>query len=189
VLEIRIENRSKTLAPGLAVLDADKRFIGWGKDTRDPGASVVQYLAPDPNSIIYLQIWGHKDTQGEYVLMVRAMKAFDAYEPNDDIYSSPKLALGQTIEASIMDERDTDYFSFVGPRTGQVQIELENRSATLIPALSTYAPDRRFAGFGPEVRTAGTGLKHSLAVDEGRTYFLQVWAQANSRGAYRLTVR
>jgi len=189
VLEIRIENRSRTLAPGLAVFDADKRFIGWGKDTREAGASTVQYLSPDPNSVIYLQIWGHKDTQGEYVLSVHAMKAYDAYEPNDDIYSSPRLSIGQTIEASIMDERDTDYFSFVGPRTGQVQIEVENRSETLIPALSTYAPDRRFAGFGPEVRTAGAGLKHALPVEEGRTYYLQVWPRGNSRGAYRLTVR
>jgi hypothetical protein len=189
VLEIRIENRSRTLAPGLAVLDADKRFIGWGKDTREPGASVVQYLSPDPNATLYLQIWGHKNTEGEYVLTVRPLKAFDAYEPNDDIYSTPKLPIGQAIDASIMDERDTDYFSFVAPREGQVEIQIENRSATLIPALTTYAPDRRFAGFGPDVRTAGAGMKHSLAVHEGKTYYLQVWPQANSRGAYRLTVR
>jgi len=188
VLEIRIENRSKALALGLAVLDGDKRFVGWGKDTRDPGASVVQYLSPEPNSTMYLQVWGHKGTQGEYVLMVRPMKAYDAYELNDDIFHSPKLQLGQPVDASIMDERDTDYYSFVSPRNGQVEIVLENRSATLIPALSTYAADRRFAGFGPDIRTPGSGLKHSMAVEEGKTYFLQVWAQTNTRGAYRLTM-
>jgi hypothetical protein len=189
LIQIEITSRSNILELILSAFDDSMAALGPSKKSPGPGASVTGSISALPNSTVYVKIEGIGGSTGPYTVVVRALKAFDAYEPNDDIYSSPKLAIGQTIEASIMDERDTDYFSFVGPRTGQVQIELENRSTTLIPALSTYSPDRRFAGFGPEVRTAGTGLKHSMAVDEGRTYFLQVWPQGNSRGAYRLTVR
>ena len=89
-----------------------------------------------------------------------------------------------------MDANDTDYFSFVSPRTGTVSIVITNRSTTLIPALSTFYPDMRSSGFGPDVRTPGSNLRHTMEVQENQIYFLQVWSQANtSRRLYRLIDR
>ena len=46
----------------------------------------------------------------------------------------------------------------------------------------------RNSGFGQDVRALGAGLHHSMEVQEGLVYFLQVWSQGNSTGAYDLTV-
>jgi hypothetical protein len=138
---------------------------------------------------MFLQIWGAHGTAGPYVLTLRAMKAFDAYEPNDDIYTPRRIEVGTKIEANIMDSVDTDFYSFQSPRTGTVTIDIQNESPTLIPALTTFTPEKRNAGFGPDVRTPGGNLKHTMEVVEHQTYFLQVWSQALSFGKYTLTIQ
>ena len=119
---------------------------------------------------------------------MRPLKAFDTYEPNDDIYNAPRITVGSTIVANIMDANDTDFYSFVSPRTGTVSIVISNRSTTLIPALSTFFPDKRSSGFGPDVRTPGLNLRHTMEVQENQIYFIQVWSQANTAGDYSLIV-
>jgi hypothetical protein len=189
ILEIRVESRSKTLAPALSAYDSEHRFVAWGRDTREPGETLVQTMSPRPDTAYFLQVWGHRGSEGAYTLTVKALRAFDAFEPNDDIYSTRRLEIGKPIDAGIMDDRDTDYFEFSSPRSGTVSIEIQNVSPTLIPALSLFSPDRRSAGFGPDVRRPGEGLKHEMPIEEGRSYFLQVWSQANTQGSYRLMIR
>jgi len=87
-----------------------------------------------------------------------------------------------------MDANDTDFYSFVSPRTGTVSIVISNRSTTLIPALSTFFPDKRSSGFGPDIRTPGLNLRHTMDVHENQIYFIQVWSQANTSGDYSLVV-
>ena len=100
-----------------------------------------------------------------------------------------RIALQQTIQANIMDARDTDFYSFESPAAGTVKVEIENRSATLVPALTTFTPDMRHSGFGPDVRNAGQGLAHEFPVLANRVYFIQVWSQSDTWGDYSLTVR
>jgi hypothetical protein len=134
-------------------------------------------------------VWGYKESQGPYALTVRPLRAFDRFEPNDDIFNATTLPPGRTIDANIMDEKDTDYYTFVGARGGKILVDLVNRSQTLLPAISVYSTDRRFIEFGPDVRTAGGNLKHSFLVEDGKSYYVQVWSQANNGGAYSLTVK
>jgi hypothetical protein len=70
-----------------------------------------------------------------------------------------------------------------------VTIDLEARSATLIPALTTFSSDKRNTGFGPDVRVPGGRLHHTLEVQEHMTYYLQVWSPGKSSGEYALTVK
>ena len=188
ILSIEITNRSTKLAPVLKIFDAERRITDWGKFVREAGSNLQQTIAPPPNSTLYLQISGYGSSAGGYTLLVRPKRAFDTYEPNDDIFNAPRVSLGTTISASIMDADDTDYFSFVSPRTGTVTFTLTNRSTTLIPALSTFYPDRRSSGFGPDVRTPGLNLRHSLEVLENQIYFIQVWSQNNTTGEYSFII-
>ena len=188
ILAIEVQNRSQTLAPVLKIYDAESRILDWGKESKHPGDSLTVYIAPQPNVTLYVVVSGYGSTGGAYRLNVKPLKAFDAYEPNDDILSARRILIGQTIEANIMDAQDTDYYSFLSPRTGFVSINIRNRSTTLIPALTTFTPDMRNSGFGQDVRALGAGLHHSMEVQEGLVYFLQVWSQGNSTGAYDLTV-
>jgi tetratricopeptide (TPR) repeat protein len=188
ILSIEIANRSRTLAPVLTVFDGNMRMLDWGKEMRQPGASLTVFVAPEPGGTFYLDVSGYASTGGAYTVSVRPLKAFDEYEPNDDILHATQIAPDRTVEANIMDMHDTDFYSFTAPRTGTVSIDVQNLSSTLIPALSTFSPDMRFSGFGPDVRASGASLHHTMKVEQGRTYYLQVWPQGISSGEYSLTV-
>ena len=187
-ISIEVTNGSKTLAPVLRVFTQEGRITDWNKIVREAGANLQQTIAPPPNTTLYLGISGNSTSAGAYTLLVRPLKAFDTYEPNDDIFTAPRITVGTTITANIMDANDTDFYSFVSPRTGTVSIVISNRSTTLIPALSTFYPDKRSSGFGPDVRTPGLNLRHTMEVQENQIYFIQVWSQANTAGDYSLII-
>jgi len=186
-LLIRIEHLSPTMELGMRMYDGEQGLV---LDHRPeiPGDPVVEYIAPRTNTTWYLEIRSAHETSGEYTVRVSPMHSFDAYEPNDNIFAAARIEPETTIDANIMDVEDTDFYSFESPRAGTVTIELENRSPTLIPALTTFGPDMRNSGFGPDVHQPGASLHHTMAVEAHRTYFLQVWAQARTSGSYSLTI-
>ncbi len=188
LITIEVTNHSPTLAPVLKIFDAERRITDLGKTAREPGASIKITIAPPPNTTLFLQLSGYGSSAGSYTLLVTPQKAFDAYEPNDDIFNARRITLGVPADANIMDATDTDYFSFVSPRTGTVNIVITNRSPTLLPALSTFFPDMRSSGFGPDIKTPGGNMRHTLEVVENLIYFLQVWSQSNTAGKYTLSV-
>src|SRR4029077_16061545 len=103
LISVEIAARSKTLAPVLKMSDLDQRLLEWGQEVRQPGATLTQYFSPAPNTTLYLVVSGYGITSGDYTLTGRQLKAFDAYEPNDDIFSAKTIAAGRPIEANIMD--------------------------------------------------------------------------------------
>jgi tetratricopeptide (TPR) repeat protein len=189
ILAVEIENLSTTLMPSFSVFDGSDRFLGWSQDAQQQGASVTRQFSPQPNATLVLHVWGYRKSGGKYRLTVRALRAFDRYEPNDDIQHPYRLALAQTIDANIMDAADTDFYSFVAPDSGTVKIEIHNHSTTLIPALTTFTADQHTTGIGPDLQAPGADLLHTIAVKPRQIYFVQVWSRANSAGAYSLTIQ
>jgi hypothetical protein len=123
-----------------------------------------------------------------YLLKVTPLKAFDRFEPNDDISSAGRISIGEEVAANIMDSADTDFFSFTSPRKGNVTVELRNRSTTLIPVLAVYGPDRRNLGFAPDVQKPGANLRHTINVEKDQVYYLQISSQSGSAGPYSIRV-
>lgn len=187
-LEITVTNRSQTLEPRVRFYDSEGGILPWSKTEREPGASLSLILSLEPNTPVYLELSGDRGTGGAYTLTVKPLKGFDELEPNDDIYSASKLEFGKKIDANLMDADDTDYYTFTADHSGKVTINLENRSATLMPAVTTFGSDMRTSGFGPDVRNPGDGLHHTFDVLEGQKYYIQVWPQAKSSGEYSLTI-
>lgn len=187
-VEIEIEAHSPTLELGFRMYGGDSRLV-MDRRPEAPGGRLVEYIMPQPNTAWYLEIFGGHQTAGEYTVRVRPMKSFDQFEPNDDIFSAARLEMGGTVEANIMDIDDTDFYTFESPRSGTVTVDVESRSATLIPALTTFSSDKRNIGFGPDVRKPGENLHYTMEVQEHQIYYLQVWSQARTSGAYSLTVR
>jgi len=188
LISIEIANHSTTLVPVLRIFDQERRMTDWGKTAHEPGASLQLTIAPAPNTTLYLQVSGLGHSGGAYTLLVRPQKAFDAYEPNDEISNARRIPVGTAVVAGIMDANDTDYYSFVSPRTGTVSIAIANRSTTLIPALSTFEPDMRSSGPGPEVGTPELNLKHTMQVRGNQTYYIQVRPLNNTAGDYTLMI-
>lgn len=188
VLSLEIENLSPTLIPALSIFDTEDRFLGWTKDSQRPGLSLTQQIAPTPKTTLIVHVWGAYKTMGKYRLTVRPLKAFDRYEPNDDILNATRIIVGERIDANIMDAADTDFYSFVAPDAGVVHVDVQNRSATLIPAVTVFSPDRRTLGIAADVRTAGANLTRSVQAIPEQLYYVQVWPQLKTAGEYSLII-
>ena len=189
LIVIHVENHSKTLSPRLHLYDEEGVILPLSRESDVPGSSLTLYLAPNPNTTMYINISGYGSTSGPYTLSVKQLKAFDSFEPNDNIYSAKPITPGQPIDANIMDADDTDYYSFVAGRSGEIAVDITNASSTLIPALTCYGSDKSIIGFGPDIRTPGAPLHHTLRVQEGSTYYVQVWSQGRSSGSYTLKIQ
>lgn len=188
IVEMTVTNVAQSLEIGIRI--ADDSLKNDSANLAVPsGESVTRYVAQPPNTPLFLQIWGAHNTVGPYRLVLRAMKAYDAYEPNDDVFNARRIEVGEKIEANIMDAQDTDFYSFQSPRSGTLTIDIANQAASLIPALTTFNSERRNTGFGPDIRTPGASLHHTIEVQEHQTYYVQVWSQALTFGKYTLTIQ
>jgi hypothetical protein len=188
IVELTITNVAQTLELGIRL--ADDSLKNDSANLNVPvGESVTRYVAQPPNTPLFLQLWGAHNTTGPYRLVLRAMKAFDEYEPNDDVYNAHRVEVGEKIQANIMDAGDTDFYVFQSPRTGTLTIDIANQSPTLIPALTTFNSEKRNTGFGPDIRTPGASLHHTIEAQEHQTYYVQVWSQALTFGKYTLTIQ
>jgi hypothetical protein len=188
LLSVELANHSIDFAPRLHIYDENLRLLSWGEKTARSGDSIRVLGGPIPNSALYISVSASDGRSGVYVLSVKPRKAFDRYEPDDDIMNSHRITMGEEVEANIMDADDTDFYSFQSPRKGTVTIEIRNRSESLIPGVTTFNTDRRNMGFGPEIRKPGQGLHYTIDVDKDRIYYIQVWSQAGSSGGYTLRV-
>jgi hypothetical protein len=188
LISVDLANHSIDFSPRLHVYDENLRLLSWGEKNGRPGDSLHVEGGPPPNTVLYVAISAIDSHSGVYVLTARPQKAFDRYEPDDDIMNSHRISMGEEIQANIMDADDTDFYSFQSPRKGTVSIEIRNRSESLIPGITTFNNDRRNMGFGPEIRKPGLGLHHTIEVEKDKIYYIQVWSQANSAGAYTLRV-
>ena len=189
ILRVAIANQSPGLAPRLTICDDAAHPTGDAAETSDPGAAVSLLISPKPNSTVYVEVAGNHGTTGRYTLRVNATKAFDRFEPDDDIASAHPIAIGQTIDANIMNAEDTDFYSFVADRTGKMVVTVQSQSKTLVPALATFGPNGQPIEFAAEPTEQGQDLSRSINVTEYDVYYVQVWGQAKSAGAYRLVVK
>ena len=188
-IDVEVVNRSITLVPRLRIHDASGKLLTGVKEATGPGTNVRFDFSPPPNALYYVQVDGASGTSGAYTLTVNSLRAYDVYEPNDDILSATRIAMGQNIEANIMDSSDSDFFSFLGPEAGSVTIDIASHSATLLPGLSTFGSDLTHLGFGPDVKNPGGSIHHVMKVEANQTYYLQVWAKNDTTGPYSLIVK
>jgi hypothetical protein len=188
VIAIELTPGSRALSLGFRLYDSEMRLLESHLPPAAAGEVDVR-ISTDPGNTYYIQVWSGREGAGPYSLRVHSLHAYDGWEPDDDIFNAHRLSFGSPVEANIMDGRDTDFYSFVADRTGIVQIGIQPRSVTLIPGLTTFTPDKRHSGFGPDVTSAGTTLHHVLPVDGGKTYYLQVWSRGETSGEYTISIQ
>jgi hypothetical protein len=177
-----------TLVATIRFYDADQRPLAGQRASASNGEPLRYTITPTPNTTLYVQVSGARDSVGAYSLQIAPTRSYDAFEPDDDIFSAHRLTFDTPVEAGLMDGEDTDYFQFTANRDGQVEVTIRNGSNTLVPALTVYDSSRRNIGFGPDVTTPGADLRHTFAVVNGQTYYLQVWSQPSMPGKYSLTI-
>jgi hypothetical protein len=123
------------------------------------------------------------------VLAVTPQKAYDSYEPNNDIFSAKPIPVGKSIDANIMDNAEADWFLLRNFPGKQLKARVENRSTTLVPCISVYDTNRGQMGDGVCASNASADVQLTWSLEAGKDYYVQITSQyARSAGDYRLSV-
>ncbi len=147
LIRIELQNRSTTLEPRLELFDAAKSSRGEVHQTT-PGADLAYTFVAQPSTTYVVRTSNYYgQSVGVYLLRVTAMRAYDAYEPNDDILHAAAIDVGASIAAGIMDKDDADYFKFTaGAEEGTLIARVTNRSTTLQPEVAVYDAAKTLVG-------------------------------------------
>jgi hypothetical protein len=187
LIAIDVASHSPGFAPRVRVYDDKFKIQSWGEKAARAGESLKLMGGPAPNSSLYISVSDDSGNGGLYLLTVTPQKAFDRFEPNDDVMASRRISIGEEVSANIMDNSDSDFFSFASPRKGAITVEIRNRAAAFVPVLAVYNKDRRNIGFAQDVK-AGSSIRHTIEADKDQIYYLQISSQAGTAGAYILRV-
>jgi tetratricopeptide (TPR) repeat protein len=185
IIQVRVENESDTLSPEISVFDSNKsRFSGNEAQQR---ANLDHSFSVQPETVYFIQVFGHWQSTGRYTITVKPLKKYDAYEPNDSIRQAAVVEIGKQIDANIMDDRDVDFYRFkTGAKGGTVKVHIENQSDTLSPEISVFDSNKsRFSGNEAQQRA---NLDHSFSVQPETVYFVEVSGHWQSTGEYWLMI-
>ncbi len=189
VIKVRIENQSTTLRPTTALFNVDKHEF-WNSSGyyRTPGQNMAHFFVSEPNAIYYLAVSGY-ESAGNYHLIITPMKAYDPFEPNDNIQAAKTIKVGQQIEGHVMDSGDADYYSFKSSsKDSKVAVSIENPSTTLRPSLAIFSGDKhKFWESSGYYRTPGQDVEHSFKAEADSRFYLVI-SGYESTGAYRMKV-
>ena len=184
-IRIRVENKSTTYRPQINVFDDNRSRILYGWDGTH-GASLERVLSLDPGKSIYVEVHPY-GSEGAYELSVVALKAYDKYEANDDGMTASTLKFGDTLEASIMDKDDHDWFHVTPATVGKVTVALESLSSTYRPQINVYDANKSRIKYHWD-GTHGATLDFNVDVKPGQDFYIEVHPYG-SEGKYRLTSR
>ena len=186
-ISVSVASQSSTLIPRLRIYDQNRNMVTGIKVAPSAGAAVRFDFSPPPNTLYYVQVDGVSGSSGAYTLTVNGLHAYDVYEPNDTIQSATRIALGQSVDANVMDTDDTDFYSFVAPAGGSVNVDVTARDGALLLGLATFAPDLRNIGFAPDPKAPGEAIHQRMQVEANQIYYVQVFSKTT--GAYSLVVK
>jgi outer membrane protein OmpA-like peptidoglycan-associated protein len=185
VVIFRLENKSTTLRPDIKLYNSDRSALN-DKYDGTPGASVEQPISLDPGQTVYVEVLPY-GSSGKYELSALPQHAYDANEPNDDQLKPSTLKFGDSVEGSIMDDKDNDWFHVTAPSSGKVTVALENLSTTLRPDVQVYNQAKSSVGDKYD-GTPGAGVELTLDLTPGQDFYVRVLPYG-STGKYRLTTR
>jgi hypothetical protein len=194
ILKVSLKNLSTSLDPSIHLYDSTKQQISAAGDFGRPGngADLELAFSDSPGAVFYLQVSSQDGTTGAYSVTVKPEKAFDRYEPNDDILHPAPIKVNEKIEANIMDGNDVDFYTFQAlPRGGNVSVQLDNESTTLNPQITLYDSNKEQINSAGSFGRPGSGANLGLqfATDPGAVYFVSISPQDSSAGAYSMTVK
>jgi len=185
IVRVRLENKSATLRPSMKLYNSDRSSLASRYDMT-PGASVEQLVSLSPGQAVYVEVSPY-ESAGAYHVSAMPLKAYDANEPNDDQLTPTAIAIGQTIDGSIMDEGDHDWFRVTGTQTAKVNVVLDNQSSTLKPNVRIYSATKS-QKLEQYDHTPGAGLDFVADVEAGKDFYVQVLPY-ESMGKYKLSIR
>lgn len=184
IVRVRLENKSATLRPQIKLYNSDRSSLVEKYDST-PGASVEQLVSLGVGQTVYVEVVPY-GTAGAYHVSATPMKAYDGNEPNDDQLTPTAVAFGQSVEGSIMDEGDHDWFRITGAPTAKVNVVFDNQSSTLKPNVRIYSATKS-QKLERYDNTPGAALDFVADVEAGKDFYVHVLPYG-SVGKYKLSM-
>jgi hypothetical protein len=184
VAVVRLQNESATLRPNLKIFNAEKSQVAEPYDGT-PGASLQYVLTLTPGQPIYLQVLPYNSTV-KYRISVTPQKAFDTFEPNDNLLTPTAVKVGTDIHGNVMDKEDPDFYRFSGAASSTITVTLENLSTTLRPDVKIFDANKSQL-LEKYDSTPGANLTFDADIKKPGDFYVEV-EPYNSAGKYRLRV-
>jgi hypothetical protein len=175
------------LAPQIGFYDGSKQdYPGGGySDTR--GADLESFLTGAPGAAFYIRVSSRGGTSGTYALLVKPLRRFDSFEPNDTIQQPAAIALGKTIDANIMDASDVDYYQLQSSGD-TLSVHLKNTSSSLAPQITIF-DGKKNEHESNYSDTPGADVDLQAKVTARDTCYVKISPRGGTAGAYSLTVK
>jgi hypothetical protein len=172
-IDIIVENASTTLRPAIGLFGPDKSQMPGNNNTTPAGNVQAAFVAaPDSTYYVVISAVPYPPSDGAYRLTIRPRKAYDAFEPNDDIFHPTSIAIGKPVEARITDPGDSDNYKFQTGAAGKYLVILENRSTELVPAIRVFNSDHSDIG-GNSNSTPSGNVRFSFDAAANSTYYVR----------------
>ena len=187
MIDVLLDNQSTSLQPTITVYNSDRSNVGANTNYNAAGNVALRIAAP-PDTRYLVSVNPNHNTAGAYQLTVRTGKAYDAFEPDDDIFHAKEITVGKPVDASIMDGGDADYYKFTSDQAGKILAWIENRSTDLQPAVTVYDPNRSRIGGNVNYDSSGN-TSFPFDVEAGNVYYVLVAPAHGTAGEYTLTLK
>jgi hypothetical protein len=171
----------------LTVLDSSMRQIAYNDDSAGTLNSLV-VVNVTQGKTYYVQAAGFRDSIGDYLLTFSPL----VNDTDNTFSSADTLTLDATGAANqpgtINYPGDVDYYRFVSPITGRLDIQLNaTASSNLSSQLTVYDANQQEIAFNDNSRDSPNS-EITLDVTAGQTYFLQAAGFLDSTGGYALVL-
>ncbi len=188
-IRIELQNRSTTLEPQLMLYSAQKAHLGTHLN-KTRGADLTYSFVGAPNTKYIVRASNYYgESVGVYLIRVVPAEAYDSHEPNGDILKAKTINVGATVEASVMDKNDMDYYVLkTGDDEVNVRIDIENRSTTLRPEIGLYDANKTWVGHQIN-KTGGGDASYTFKAPPNTKYYIRVRDYyAEAAGDYTMTL-
>ena len=189
LFQASFENGGLTLRPALVLHAENHRTLNEECYSHEALARVDCTFAAQSGDTFFVKVAGLDGTSGAYRFVVTPLRRYDTFEPNDDFPQATPLSENTTIDASIMDENDADFYQWKAGRTGQLTVRFENGGTILRPAVVLYNANRGTITDQCYSHEALASVDCSLAAQAGSSYYVKVYGIDRTAGAYKLTVK
>lgn len=185
-VSVNLENGSQKLPPEMEIFDGNRRSISEKYETTR-GANLKMWFVAEAGEDYYVIVrsW-NRGGEGPYKLAISPSKYFDDFEPNDGASQATPISLGQTIKATILDDKDEDWFRLKTPGTGKRKIYLENIEGKLKPQITVFDTNKSKV-FERYDTTEGANLDFSVEVPSS-DFYVRVNPWLGGWGRYSLIV-
>jgi hypothetical protein len=182
---VRLENKSSTLRPQFRIYDANRSEVNKTDDST-AGSSIQSNFTIEPGKTFYVSVASDFSSSGNYALSITPQKAYDSYEPNNDVLSAAPVAIGTPITGNVIDDKDARWFRITGATKKTIHVVFDNQSTTLKPEVMVFSSTKSQIA-DKDDGTAGANLDFTVDVEPGKDFYLQVFPYWKSTGKFKLT--